>query len=313
MLYIPTTWLARRFLVATASGKRAERWNRWRVRALVLAALLVTGPLSIPTSLAHPPRDDYLQALTEQIAEDPSDPSLYVKRADLKRELGDISGALLDLDKAAKIRPGWDLVDLSRGLLYLSAGDPNLAASHLARFLSDNPDHPKALLAYARSLSQLGSFTEAADYYERAVAVTRNASPDFYLEWANTQLSAGQPLLALDTLDDGVRQLGPLTSLQVRAVEIAVAHGWLDDAVQRLTALSHTSPQRSRWLLRKGEVLEAAGRNGEAVTVYRQAREHLDEKLALYPNRPALLELDQQLTAALSRVGKNSIPQGQPK
>ncbi len=294
-------------LFAATPRANSILWQKWSV-ALLFGVLVAA--VSAPSAQAHPSHDDYLQVLTEQIAEQPSDPLLYIRRADLKREHGDTMGAMADLDRAANIDPTLALVDLARAQAYLAIGDAGLAHFHLQRSLRAHPENAKALLAYARTLVRLGSFDEAADYYQRAIEQLKTATPDHYLEWAGAWQSAQQPRRALKAIDTGLQRLGSLTSLQSLAIDIAVGEGWFDEALERLTVLSNASSRKSKWLLRKGEVLEAAGRTADALSTYQQARNQLDKALAQHPNRRPLLELDQMLTATLTRLQPGSAPEG---
>ena len=203
-----------------------------KLRVLIAWTTVHCIALFAPNAQAHPSLDDYLEVLTEQIAEQPSDPLLYIRRADLQREHGDTVGAMADLDQAANIDPALALVDLARAQVFLAIGDAGLAHFHLQRFLRAHPENAKALLAYARTLVRLGSFDDAADYYQRAIERLNTASPDHYLEWARAWQSAQQPHRALQAIDAGLQRLGPLTSLQSLAIEISLGKGWYDEALK---------------------------------------------------------------------------------
>jgi tetratricopeptide (TPR) repeat protein len=259
---------------------------------------------------AHPPWDEQLDELAEQIQEDPLNPSLYVRRADLKKELGRFKGALIDYDRAAEIDPGLDIVDLGRGQLYLEAEDPDLAQFYLDRFLQKHPDHAKALLASARALKQLGEFAAAADHYERAIDGFDMVKPAFFIELADAQVAAGEHAAAVATLDEGVRRFGPLTSLQIRAIDILAEQGRTQKALNRLDRLAKTSPQTARWMLRKGELLEAAGQWVEAEAAFARSQVALDKQMQGSRKNRSLVALEKELKSAQKRLESRSSSQG---
>jgi len=275
------------------------------------ASTLVCLSIMTGTTQAHPPWDDQLDVLAEQIREEPLNPSLYVRRADLKKELGDLKGALSDYDRATEIDPAFVLADLGRGLLYLGDEDPELAQFYLDRFLEQHPDHAKALLASARSLRQLQDFATAADRYERAIDGFKMVKPGFFVELAEVQVAAGEHIAAVETLDEGLRRFGALTSLQIRAIDILADRGETQEALHRLEKLSKTSPQTAKWLLRKGEVLESAGRWAEAEAAYSDSKVELDKQLTGNRKSRSLMALEEQIGRAQRRLESRSSSQGE--
>lgn len=259
---------------------------------------------------AHPPWDDQLEVLAEQIREEPFNASLYVRRADLKNELGNIQSALIDYNRASEIDPELDLVDLGRGLLYLGIEDPTMAQFFLDRFLDQNPAHPKALLASARALRQLGEFDLAASRYERAIGGFKVVKPAFFVELAEVQVEAGRHDAAIKTLDEGIRRFGPLTSLQIRAIDILDNQGKTQKALNRLERLTISSPQTAKWLLRKGEMLESAGRLVEAEATYVKSRSELDKQMNGSRKNRSLAALEKQLMRAQKRLESRGSSRG---
>ena len=279
-------------------------------RALTIGAAFAGLLFLAGSSFAHLPWDDQLDVLAEQIREEPLNASLYVRRADLKKELGDIQGAVIDFDRASEINPNLDLVDFGRGLLYLEVEDPQMARFYLDRFLDRRPDHPKALLASARALRQLGEYDLAADRYERAIDGFDIVKPEFYVELAETLVGAGNHAAAVESLDEGVRRFGPLTSLQIRAIDILADQGKTQKALNRLDRLTTTSPQTAKWMLRKGEILESAGRWVEAEAAFGKAKSELDTQMNGSRKNRSLVALEKELKSAQKRLESRSSSQG---
>ena len=286
--------------------KNLTATHRVHLAGTALAGLLLlAGP-----SFAHLPWDDQLDVLAEQIREEPLNASLYVRRADLRKELGDIQGASIDLDRASELDPQLDLVDLGRGLLSLEVDDPQMAQFFLDRFLDRNPDHAKALLASARALRQLQEFDLAAKRYQGAIDGYSMVKPAFFVELAEVQVEAGSPGAAVETLDEGVRRFGPLTSLQIRAIDILADQGKTQKALNRLDRLTTTSPQTAKWMLRKGEILESAGRWVEAEVAYTNSRVELDKQMNGSRKNRSLVALEKDLKKAQKRLESRSSSQG---
>ncbi|MEE8368625.1 MAG: tetratricopeptide repeat protein [Thermoanaerobaculia bacterium] len=287
--------------------KNLTALSRTRVVGLSLVCLLFWGG----SVRAHPPWDDQLEVLEEQIREEPLNASLYVRRADLKKELGNTRSALIDYDRASEIDPELDLVDLGRGLLYLGIEDPTMAQFFLDRFLDQNPEHAKALLASARALRQLGELDLAASRYERAIGGFKVVKPAFFVELAEVQIESGDHHAAIKTLDEGMRRFGPLTSLQIRAIDILDDQGNTQKALIRLDRLTESSPQTARWLLRRGELLESAGRLVEAEAAYVKSRSELDKQMKGSRKNRSLVALERRLIRAQKRLESPVSSQGE--
>lgn len=266
--------------------------------------LLLSGSCLLLTTLAwaHPTGDQRLALLERQIAAEPQNALLYLARGDILRGNGDWAGALADYERASRHDLGLDRVDLARGLLHLEADRPADAEPFLRRFLSRQPGHGEALLAHARALVRLGRAREAVADYNRAIEQTSDAGADLYLERAEALLDAGAAAEALASLDEGLAVLGPLTVLQRRAVDIEIGMRRYDAALARLEILAGHSPLRERWLMRRGEVLELAGREDLAREAYSEAVTRIESRPANRRETQALKELKRELRVKLIRL-----------
>lgn len=251
---------------------------------------------------AHPTSDERLIVLNRQIADEPRNAMLYLARGHVLRDVGDWDGALADYERAERHAPGLDLINLARGQLFLESGRSAEAEPLLHRFLSSQPKHAEARVARARALARLGRGREAAADYTRAIIGMQAPNVDTYLERAEALLDAGAVGEALRGLDEGLAALGPLTVLQRRALEIEIGRTHYDAALARLEILVEHSPLRERWLMRRGEVLELAGRPEHARAAYDEAVATIESRPANRRQTEALKKLDRELRTALARL-----------
>jgi Flp pilus assembly protein TadD len=92
-------------------------------------------------------------------------------------------------------------------------------------------------------------------------------------------------------------------TLQLPAIDLALALGRDADALRRIDALLAQNPRNERWLVRRGEILERSGRASEANHTYPVA-------WALIDPRPAgrrggrVRALEQRLRAHLASTTK---------
>ena len=128
--------------------------NAQRCRAVITWLVLsVALPLAVA---AHGDLHARIVDVTEQIAHDPTNAALYLKRGDLYRQHHAWESALRDLARAADLDPGLPTLDLLRGLTLLDAGQWEAARAALTTFLTRHPEHAEALVARARAAGRLG-------------------------------------------------------------------------------------------------------------------------------------------------------------
>lgn len=284
------------------------------IRLLALPALALAAGLALPAiARAHVALDEQIAGLGRRIGQAPRDAALYLKRGELHRAHGDWDSAGADYRRARRLDPGLDAVDLCRGRMLLESGRPAKAERILSRFLQRHPDHPEALVWRARARARLGRDLEAARDYSRAIDACRPPrlpDPDHYLERARALAGAGEAHLeeALRGLDEGIATLGPLVSLGLEAVDLAVRLGDFDGALARLERLDRGSPRQEAWLWRRAAVLERAGRTDEA----RRACAGTLAAIALLPggrrSTRSIMEIEANARAALARLSSSVAP-----
>jgi tetratricopeptide (TPR) repeat protein len=262
-----------------------------------LAILLV-----FPTRVAaHTDIHEQIVAVTERIQQDPNNAALYLKRGELHRSHQDWDAALADYERAIQIDPDLSVVDLARGNLWLEAGQPKLAKIALDRFLAKQPTHAKALATRARALAQLGQGIAAAKDFTQAIGQSLNPAPEYYLERAQALASVGEEYIdqALQGLDEGITKLGPLVTLQLLAIDLELKKKRYDAALARLEEVAAQSQRKEMWLIRRGEIMEQAGRGREAYEAYAQALVAIESLPARHRQIKAMVEQEARLRAIL--------------
>jgi tetratricopeptide (TPR) repeat protein len=142
----------------------------------------------------------------------------------------------------------------------------------------------------------------AAEDFGHAIEFARTPNPELFIERAQAFRADGKLDDAIATLDAGLAKLGALITLTQLAIDCEVEAGRLDAALARLAKVVDAAPRKERWLLRRGELLEKAGRIDVAREAYTAAQAALSK---LPPERratAAMEKLAQDLTAALTRL-----------
>lgn len=254
-----------------------------RRKSIWVLGIAICLALSSLFAHAHEGLPEQIVAVTKKIKRDPKNASLYLQRGELYRLHRNWTRAAADYDRAQRLRPDLTVVDLARGKLYFESGKFQRARSALDVFLSRQPDHYEALITRARVLAELGVRVEAAKDFTQALVKSSVPEPELYLERA--QAIAGDEKFideALSGLDEGIKRLGPLVTLQLAAIELELRRHRYDAALARLDLVTGQSERKETWLVRRGEILHLAGREQEAHAAFNAA---LDAIESLPPER----------------------------
>lgn len=265
--------------------------------AVVVAVALGMAPA--PPAAAHAETDERLAAVSAAIGLNPGSPDLHLHRAQLFSERGAWFEALQDLAEAERLDPDSPRIGVERGRILLEAGRPISARRALDQAVAAHPGYAEAWLGRGRLFLHLGERERAAADFEKAIALMADPRPEHYLEWAS---AAADDDAALHVLNEGLRRLGPVISLQVRALELEQKLGRTDAALARLDDILASAARREQWLLRRGEVLEAAGRRAEARRAYEEGLAALSSLTPFHRQTSATKNLQRRLESGLERT-----------
>jgi tetratricopeptide (TPR) repeat protein len=240
-----------------------------------------------------------------------------VRRGELLGHHGETEAALSDFDRAEALDPALTAVALARGELLFGAGRFAEAKAALDRFLAAQPNHAAALSTRARTHAELGRPADAVADYAGAVRARielGQAWPDDYLERARVLAAWGgeHTLEALRGIEEGIGQLGPIVSLELYAIDLELLAGRQEAALTRVAALLAQSPRKERWLARRAEILEGAGRDAEARLAYEQATRAISALPARHRRTRATRELENRVEEGLARLRTDETKETSP-
>lgn len=234
-----------------------------RVLLLSLAWAGLTAALR-----GHAEIDEAVARLNAAIAAAPAQAELYLARGELYARHADFIAAEANYLRAAELSPRLPRLDLLRGALALATGEPAGARAHLDRALAVDPCDAEALLLRARAHAGIAAGDRARRDLDAALALIAHPRAELYLERARMSAT---PAEAVRILDAGIARLGPIHTLQLRALELEESAGRFDAALTRLGQIIALSERREAWLKQRGDLLRRAGRPKEARAAYAAA------------------------------------------
>ena len=164
-----------------------------------------------------------------------------------------------------------------------------------------------------RVLVELGRPLAASADYDRALELfdSENVRPDpaYYLERARALTAAGNREEALRGLVEGLERWGAPITMQLLAIELELGLGRHDAALERVERIAAAANRQETWLVRRGEILENAGRTTEARAAYIAALRAIDALPVGRRGNQAMRRLEQQARTAIENLnGDDSEP-----
>ena len=272
----------------------------------MLVALLSALVAFAPSAMAHGGLDGQIASLSALIIKQPTDPELLIKRSELYRMARRFESALADLDKASKLRRQPPAADLVRAHVLFDMGRLQGAVDAASRFLAAEPAHADALVVRGRARARLGRANDAVIDFTRALEV--KAVPDWYVERARLIAPSAPAAVdaALRGLDDGIRRLGPLVTLELEAIDLELRVGNHDAALARLDRVMAQAARKETFLARRGAILESGGRIAEARSAYLEALGAVQNLPPWTQRTAAVTALAERLRADVARLAPSA-------
>jgi len=268
----------------------------------VISLFCIAGSLLAP---GHAQEDDVAEALeiiNRQISANPRDGRLFVQRSRLLVLARKFDQALADLDQANRLTPVPE-IERERAQVYLSAGWSETGVEHASRHLAKFPDDAEAYVIRARMRVKLGQRAAAGSDFTEAIRRMKEPPLALYLEHASALTTEDGAYLteALATLEQGLKRLGPIVTLETAALEVELQQKRYDAALARVERLQKKAARPETWLARRGDILARAGRLEQAREAYQQALTAIEKLPPSQRARPNTKELEKQLQALLER------------
>lgn len=213
--------------------------------------------------------DDAIAAFSLALAREPGDIFTLGHRAQSYRALKRDEAALRDSAMALKAAPDWIDMYLLRATIFRNMGQIGNGKAEALALVEANPNKGYAHVAAARIYHALGSATEAASEFERALAI----KPEAYIYYNRSQTRQWDDVAGrLADLNAALR-IDPkdVTSLSEKAA-LQRRSGHLSDAIATLSSALALQPRDVYLLVQRGASYELAGRRTEASKDYAAAR-----------------------------------------
>jgi tetratricopeptide (TPR) repeat protein len=234
------------------------------------------------------------------IAANPGDGALYLKRAGLRTEHGDWELARADVVAAAKAGAPADYCAYARARIAVAERKWRDAEEEIAKFQNAYATDAEAWRLRATIHENLQQTELQIDARKAVLSHANPALPDDFLALARCLVSIGKMSEGQRILELGLQQLGMVPAILDALIDIDVkAKAW-DGALRRVDAAAAHFSNPSRWLVRKGDIAQEAGRADLAREARKSALAVLEALPEARRNVPANAALVKELRSKLA-------------
>jgi tetratricopeptide (TPR) repeat protein len=253
-------------------------------------------------AFAHGDLHDQIEKTTREIAANPSNAALYLKRGELHRLHHAYAPALADYAQAERIDRSISGVELGRARAFADQKQWPEAEAAVTRYIARVPANETAL-ALRAEIRDNAQKPSAADW---AAAIAASAEPrvDHYIALAEAHARYGAHGEALRAIEQGIAKLGPLVTLRQWAVESLARQRRWEEAIARVDTLIAESPRKESWLARKAELQKSAMQFERARETAAAARGAIQQLPPRVQQTKAVLDLVARLEAVTSGIAR---------
>ena len=238
---------------------------------LMGASLVVSMDLRADASIAN-----RIQALEGGQINVYADPFLALQQAGLMAQQGDIAAASGLLRQTAALWPDLDIGFHEALILYESREFEN-AIEQFDHVLEADPGSFWSFYYRAQSAAALGQFDGAIADYHSLLALRSDLPPGYYLTMADWVVADGKEGIAeaISLLDQRMEEVGALSVLLQRSIDLEVARGNIFAAIDRTALFDPRLKATPEWKTRLAELLFQQGRYSEATAYLQVTREQI--------------------------------------
>lgn len=251
-----------------------------------IAALLTCLAPAVEPALAHPGLHHEIERVTEALRRSPDRIDLLIERAHIYRLDDQPTASLLDLRHARTLDHDNPRIACELGFTLSAMGRDEEADAELTACLDVVTGHAAALAERGRVRSRTGR--PAAAIEDFSAALRRRDDVDVYIARGRLQESMGRWQDAAVGYRTGLERMHGAVVLRLALIRVETARGRYDAALDLIDEVLPTVHVKTHWLLRRAEILDAAGRTQQA---------HAER-------RRALIEADRALTRRATAINR---------
>ncbi len=269
-------------------------------------ALLVVAAMPL-LAFSHGDLHERILYHTFLIENHPDSAMLFLERGELYYQHESYEEALADFETYRSHGAISNRFYLSNAKANLKSGQLETAMASIDELLEIETNDVRALRLKGNVFEAMGRFTEAAGHYEKVISLAEKTFTENYFETSTAWEKAGTEEgfdHAVQVLEKGIEDLGPLLVLHDRLVSLHTDNGYFNEAIDWQNRILELSPRKERPYYDRAMIFLEMGDIESAKLDFDQAKQAISQ----LPVRIRNVESTRQLSAEILRQSKDIIP-----
>lgn len=268
--------------------------------------------IMLATTLAgfsHEGLHQQIAVITQKIEQNPSNDTLYIKRAELYRFHKEIDLAIKDLKKADKLNPSKSLSSIQWAQIYKELHKPDSALMYLNIFEKYFNDLSSAKHLRVDLLEMQNKLDQAIDLQDSILKASTKPRPSDYnqmLRLLEKQKGPDRLQRSLAYIEEGQRKIGYLLMWNQTKLNLYKDYKMYPEALNLLDQMIEEA-NRKEWLqFKKAEVFEESGDIKQAHIFYLKSLNSIEELPQHLQFNPKVRELKSEIQKKCSKYWANN-------
>ena len=258
----------------------SQCWGRGRVISLFTLIILLGFA---PATLAHSDVDPEIAKVTAELAEQPNNVELLLRRGQLHRYNGHYAESIDDLDRAWTLDRNNRLVALERCRTLVALGRTSEAEAGLTEYLQEEVGASRVMALVERAHLYAGTGRAQLAIADFSEALSFYPTIELYVARGHLQEELGQLDAAVAGYLVGLNRLPQASMLRSALIRVKIAQGQYPEALTLIDQEIAGASGKTEWYVRRAEVLVAMGQTEAAANAYAQALAEANRILAKRP------------------------------
>ncbi len=207
--------------------------------------------------LAHGELDTRIEAVSNEIQQNPDKDSLYVKRGTLYFQHQDYLKSIRDFEKVEELSGPSTVVYISYAKAWHQLEKLDFALESINEAIALNPENSSSYRLRGRILFDMKEFERAAQDAEQAIRKNTKRITEHYIEYVQALDSINTieaKHKAIEVLQNGMEDLGELPLFIDKTINLYVKLEDYENAIRTTTTLLNKSNRKERFLLKRAQL-----------------------------------------------------------
>ncbi len=209
--------------------------------------------------MAHGELDERIEAVTQELEQQPDNTDLLLKRAKLYFQHGDHMKSIRDYEKAETLGGPQGIILQGYAEAWLKLGQPEFGLESISQLITLAPDYNKAYQIQAQLYMSQREYHKAIAAYRKTLDMTIEKHTPLYHDLIAAYDSIGTheaKTASIDIVREALSELGSLITMEQKLIDLLIDTQQFDAAIAQLTEVISAANRKERHYLRRAKLYQ---------------------------------------------------------